>query len=274
MIAEQRAGQEGKHGTITVEGLEALTRKGLTEELIVASNKQLTDTYKHVVVSYGFQDFHSLYLFALSNTQKEIKKYDAGKPKDYTSMSKVRRTIVRDGRRTNVTLYEKPRGLDNKQKIGGRSKRKESKTAEPNSGAAGLSILAQGDLEEPIPTKELHAINKIIEGFVVIGHMRDLDRIKMYLDEDLHPMAVQGLRVDGEFLTSPFLAINGEVQGIDQRAFFELIKVAMNWGLGVKMEIEGTKIQDILAQTSGMKEVDGTYQISHKELLDKFGELP
>lgn len=273
MIAEEREGSEGSFGSITLEGLETLTQKGLSEEIVINNNKDFTETYKHVVVSYGFQDFYSLYLFAMANTQNEVMKYDSGSPKDYTSMSKVRRTIVRDGRRTAVTLYEKPRGLDNKQKIGGSSRKKEAPRG-PESAAIELSILAQGDLEEPIPTDELHAINKIIEGYVVIGELDNLDRVKMYLDEMMIPRAIQGLSVEGKYLTSPFLATDGNVQGIEQRAFFELVKVAMNWKLGVMMEKDGTKIQDILAQTSEMKEEEGRYTIEYEELLEKYGELP
>lgn len=274
MIAEERKGSEGEFGIITLEGLETLTQKGLNEEFVIESNKELTEAYKHIVVSYGFQDFHSIYLYALSNTQKGIMKYDSGTPKDYSSMSRVRRTIVRDGRRTAVTLYEKPRGLDNKQKVGGGSGKKRELPKGPATPAVELNILAQGELEKPISTSELHAINKIVKGFIVVGNMENLDRVKMYLDENMIPKAVQGLSVDGEYLTSPFLATDGNIQGIDQRAFFEMVKVALNWGLGIKMEIEGTKIQDILAETSGMEIDEKHYSLGYEDLLEKYGELP
>lgn len=272
MIGESRKGEEGSHGIITLDGLETLTQKGLNEVYVIQDNKQLTETYKHVVVSYGFQDFHSLYLFAMSNTQKEAVKYDSGAPKDYSSMSKVRRTVVRDGRRTAVTFYEKPKGMDNKQKV--RASRGGDKAADQVSEASELRIVAQGDRDNPIPISELHAMNNILEGFVVVGENEDLDRIKMYLDEYLVPKAVQGLKIQGGYLTMPFMATDGNVQGFYQRAFFELIKVAMNWQLGVRIEKDETNIQKILAETSEMKEREGHYEATYEELLENYGELP
>lgn len=272
MIAKNQKGNEGDFGVISLEGLEALTQKGLNEEYVISSNEKLTKDYKHVVVSYGFQDFHSLYLFAKSNTENEVVKYDSGAPKDYSSMSKVRRTVVRDGRRTAVTFYEKPRGVDNKYK-GRTTKGPEGKSPEL-SPVSELNILAQGTREEPIPIKELHAINKMMEGFIVVGEFEDLDRIKLYLDEEMFPKAIQGLRVEGEYLTMPFYATNGAVQGFYQRAFFELIKVALNWELGIKLEKDDTKIQEILAETSGMEDIDGVYLSAYEELLEAYGEMP
>lgn len=275
MIAERREGNSGDYGAITLEMLEALTQKSLIEEDVIARNEVMTEAYRHVVVSYGFQDFYSLYLYALSNTQAETMKSDSGGSgsKDYTSMSRVRRTIVRDGKRTEVTLYEKPRGLDNKQKVGSRGS-KQAEAKGPATGAIELNILAQGEIHEPIPTSELHAIDRMVEGYVVEGEIKDLDRIKVYLDENMFPKAVQGLRIEGEFLTTPFKATDGHVQGIEQRMFFEMVKVALNWGLGVRMGIEETNIQDILAQTSELEEVGGYYQLEFEGLLEAFGELP
>lgn len=272
LIAKDRKGDEGDYGVISLDGLEALTQKGLSEESVIASNEQLTDTYKHVVVSYGFQDFHSLYLYAMANTQKEVLKYDSGAPKDLSSMSKVRRTVVRDGRRTAITFYEKPKGVDNKHKMG--SKRKTDGGPKQVAPAAELNIVAQGDLEEPIPIKELQALKKMMENFVIVGEFEDLDRVKLYLDEGMEPKAVQGLRVEGEYLTMPFTATDGHVQGFYQRAFYELIKVALNWKLGIKLENDETKIQEILVGTSEIKDTNGVYLAAYEELLETYGEMP
>lgn len=272
LIGETRKGDEGNYGVITLDGLEELTQKGLEEEFVIDDNKQLTKAYKHVVVSYGFEDFHSLYLFALSNTQNEIMKYDSGAPKDYSSMNKVRRTVVRNGRRTAMSFYESPKGLDNKQKV--RVNRGGDKAEDQVAQVTELKIIAQGDLDEPIPIKELQAINNMMDGFIAVGEFEDIDRIKLYLDEYMIPKAVQGLTVEGEYLTMPFRATDGNVHGFYQRAFFELIKVALNWELGIKVEEDGTKIQKILVETSELREVDDYFIATYEELLEIYGEMP
>lgn len=272
LIAEKRKGEEGNYGVITLDGLERFTQKGLTEETVIAANEHLTNAYKHVVTSYGFEDFHSLYLFALSNTQKETLKYDSGTPKDYSSMNKVKRTVTRNGKKTEISFYESPKGLDNKQKT--KSKPKTDGPAEQTKDLDMLRILAKGNMDEPIPIAELQAVQNIMDGFIVEGDFDDLDRVKMYVDEHMTPKAIQGLRVEGEYLTMPFIAYESDVQGFYQRAFFELVKVALNWDLGVAVKNNDTNIQKILVETSELKEVAGNYIATYDELLEVYGELP
>lgn len=264
---------KGNEGRIDLKTLETITQTEFPgEEYVINLNDSLTDTFKHIVISFGFEDFYSLYLYACSNEQEEVFKYDSGKKKDFTKLNKVRRTVVRNGRRTAITFYENPKGTDNKQKM--RSNRDSKPNSIPVSEARELNIMAQGDEETPIPTKELHAVNNLLEGFVVVGEFLDLTRIKVYLDGEGNPRAVQGLQVDGEYLRMPFRATDGNLTGFYQRAFFETIKVAMNWELGVRLEKEDTNIQDELARSSGFNETDNNFEITYEELKEKFGELP
>lgn len=274
-IAEKKANdEEGTRGIITVDTLETLTQDDLNEEYVISLNEALTEMYKHIVVSYGFKDFHSLYLFALSNTQEETMKAVPKGNKDFSKLNKVRRTVVRNGRRTTMTFYEDPKskGTDNKQKV--RAERGGDSPEDQVSEARELNIIASGDFEEPIPIKELQAAQELTEGFIAVGDFKDLDRIKLYLNEYTLPKAIQGLRIEREYLTMPYYATDGNVQGFYQRAFFELVKVAMNLELGIKLEEDDTKIQRILAETSELDLKNGRYIATYDELLNSFGELP
>lgn len=270
-IGETRKGKEGQYGEISKKTLEQLTEPNLTEDYVRTANKQLTQMYKHIVVSYGFEDFYSLYLY--SKSYKDLVSKEGTGKKDFSKLNKVRRTVVRNGRRTTMTFYEKPQET----KVPKVKQSKDNKSGAPTlSGidAKELKIIPSGELEEPITTKDLSLVKDLTKNMVQEGELDNVVRVKMYVDEQIVPRAFQGIGVEGDYLVTYFIAKNELVSGLYQRVFFETIKVAMNAGLGVKMEKDDSDIQQVLAETSGFKGEDNFYTVEAKELEELFGRLP
>lgn len=257
-------------GYIELPFLEKITQTDLNDEQFVIDNNEIyTDAYKHIVAAYGFKSFYDLYLYAKAD---EVYDNEAvlKSNKDYDSLNRVKRKVTRNGKEVEMTFYEKPRaGSDNKEKA--KANTDDSEENQANT----FQIIAVGNFEDPIPTEELQALNNLSAGFRILkGKQADCDRLKLLVDSNYIPRAVIGLKIVNQYLTIKHLSKDIDVSGLEIRAFYELVKVALNINKGVRVaKEEGFEDIEELAHASELNETDLNYEADPQELYELFGEF-
>lgn len=268
-VAEQNKGTNAK---ISVSFLEELTGMSLHETDVIKNNTQYSDQFKHLTASYGFDNFYDLYLHALSDDGMENR---VEKNKDFTSLNKVKRTVIRNGQRTTMTFYEKPKRQDNKTKARANRKQGNDRSKPNGQEAEALQVVSLGGVEEPIPISDLLFVKSIENRFNVLQGSLDNTGIILFLVDEQNIKAIIGMNNTKQHLSLSYLAQDGTVANLYIRTILEIIKYAVKEGLGFVEPKNETKEQewlmDALEFPIGEQE---TYIADSEELLDLFGDLP
>lgn len=262
-------------GTVSTSFLETLTGIPLTEEIAISSNDELTDTYKHIVVAYGFEDFHSLYLFAMSTESLETVS-KAGQ-KDFSKLKKVKRNVVRNGKSTTMTFYENSEGDSD---AGGSSSGEDGEEEDPRTQvrpAAELPANIIGDIDSKVPIKDLKLLNKQFKKMEASEDQEfnaDCDQYLVLTDEEGNPRGISGFTRKGDYIYLDFSSGDMYTTGVSVRAFYQLVRLARQLDLGAAMPIEDNRLQHTLAENSGFEDDgEGYFRAEAKDLEQLFGEV-
>lgn len=95
--------------SITLPFLQSLI-KGRTEKDVYENNITLTKEYQYMVQMYGFTSLYDMYLFSLSNSQKE----EAELGKSFHDKTRVEKTVTRNGTSFDIVVYL---DLDSSEKV-------------------------------------------------------------------------------------------------------------------------------------------------------------
>src|SRR5690606_30454570 len=183
------------------------------------------------------------------------------KAKDFSKLVPVKRTIMRNGKETEVTIWEKP-GEDEPEESDSNGTEAAPRQRRRRH-ARELSSKVTGDTSNP---KEIAEI-KLAAKDMPKGNKPFQDGSTYYLairDEEGNIVGVIGYSEEGEYLQMDFYRSNGEVSGVAARGFFELLKLASEKGKGVKME-DDPQARPVFMQ-SGMEQKDTHWVVEAEDL--------
>ena len=251
-----------KEAEITTDFVKLLTKvKGIDD--VIQRNDQLTKHFRGFLDMYGFESMYDMYVYAMSC---ETSPSELRKAKDFSKLVPVKRKIMRNGKMTEVTIWEKPDGADEEEE-GSSDGEERVPTQRRRRHARELSVNVTGDKTNPKNIAEI----KIAAKDMPRGNKPFQDGSTYYLairDEKSNIVGVIGYSEDGDYLKMDFYRSNGEVSGVAARGFFELIKLALDKGKGVKME-DDPQARPLFVQ-SGLEQKDNLWVIEAdrlKELL-------
>lgn len=247
-----------REAEITTDFVKMLTKvKGMDD--VISRNDKLSKHFKGFLDMYGFETMYDMYLYAMSC---EVLPSELKKSKDFSNLVPVKRTITRNGKQVEVTIWEKP-GEGDESKEGEGSEEIEGRVVRRRRHAREFSVNVTGDTTNP---KEIAEI-KVAAKDMPRGNKPFQDGSTYYLairDEDGTIVGVIGYSEEGGYLKMDFHRSNGEVSGVAARGFFELLKLGSEKGLGVKME-DDPQARPIFMQ-SGLEQKEDFWVIESDKL--------
>jgi hypothetical protein len=247
---------------ITTNFVKTMTKvKGLED--VIERNEQLSKTYQGLLGLYGFDTMYDMYIYAKSCDlfpEEVFKSTDAIK-----SYYPVQRTIIRNGKPLDVTVWEKVFKSENK------PKEEPKKEEQPEiKHARELQAIFHGE-GETANTKNIAKLKATYEKMPV-KHSSFNDKSSHYLTlkGEGKTAAVVGYSVNGEYYSMDFYCTNGQVSGAAARGFFEMLQLARRNQKGVKVK-DNQQAAPVYAQ-AGLRKEGSYWVISYDELKEAYGE--
>lgn len=254
--------------TISVGMLEALTETKLDEYTILQNQEEFNKNYGHIAVSYGFNDFYDLYNFAVSND--EFEQVSKGGQKDLSKLKKVKRTVIRNGKQTTMTFYESGESEDNKETANPKSTPEQEEPPQPVR-ASELTASVIGDADKKVSIQDLKLLSKLSRSLGTELDS-DCDSYQTLQDENQEVKAIIGFKKVGKFLELRFSTSDDLTTELETRAYYELIKLALERKLGARTA-PGSKTHLLLLEADGFEENRGKYQITYEDLYTSYGDV-
>lgn len=254
---------------ITSPFVRSLTKvKGMDD--VIERNDQLTKSFRGLLDMYGFETMYDMYVYAKSC---DLYPEEVLKAKDYSKLVPVKRKIVRNGKETEVTVYENP----NKDKD---EKEDQDSTESSSRGTPRVRRRHARELKRDMKGED-KSLNpkhvaelKMADKKMRRGNKPFQETSEYYLvlrDEDGNIQGIVGYSTEGQFLKMDFFRSSGEVSGIAARGFTELVKLALKKKKGVKVDDQPEGRQVFVKFK--MKQEGQTWSISYKDLQSSFGDF-
>lgn len=260
---------------VTVSTLKHLTSMDLTEDTVAVQNDYLTKEYKHIVSMYGFDNFHDLFLYALQCEQDmEVRKDGISRNKDTDRLSRVTRTVIRNGRPMQMTLYEDPEA-----EARGRQPSMPDSDEMATISSNELTKAFMRPLDEEVRTKDVAQIQKWHKQF---RGQKDLkwnatNYLVFFRPNEVEAQGFVGFKIKEDSLEMCEFDGAPEIGHFDRRVIMELITIALETGSDLHLLHTGTKTFDLFVEDLGIKapnyeETENYYySISHKDLAEAYG---
>lgn len=251
--------------------LENVVNKSLDEEYVIDNNEELSKTYAHISSAYGFDSFYDLYQFSVAT--EELEELQKGGQKDLSRLKKVKRNVMRNGKQTTMTFYEDPSAGGQKEKKDKAKPGEEEEIPEPIK-ASELQGNVVGDIQKPIPIKDLKLLKKLHTGLQ--GSQEEFDaNCQSYLvlkDENEEAKAIIGFKLQGEYIELVMADSDALTTNLESRAFYELIKLALASQLGA-MFTPLSKLHLSLAEAHEFKLKGTVATVEYKKLVKLYGKM-
>lgn len=260
-------GDELLGAEITSDFVKKLTKVESIEE-VIDRNEQLTEHFQGLLSMYGFETMYDMYMYALScdDLSETVQK-----SKDYSKLVPVKRKVVRNGKEHEVTVWVKPYGDsdedDTGDEEGGRGRKGKARTQTSRRNRSESLSTDGAKSSEDYGLEQLAQLKQLSEKFPN-GNKPFQDGSTYYLelrDDSGEVVGVIGYVEDGEFLKLDFYRTNGKVPGVATRGFFELLKLGVAEGKGVKVD-DVPQARQVFVQSGLEFHDDGYWFISAKEL--------
>lgn len=257
---------------LTKSQLEAIVGKELDHDDVYANDTKFTEEYKHLVVAYGFTSFYPLYVMAEMNELERIEK--AGR-KDFSRLHKVKRTVIRNGKPMQTTIYSDPDEGDNEKVPEDNS----SKTSKGSSLRNARDMTRNSSVTTGKDLKDLISSSKGLEkregGRVTVQGLSGATGAFTLTDELGETRALVTFSENDKYVYIQDIADDGETSGIGLRAFFELLAFAKTRDKGLKVDdTENPLALNLFKHFNLSKKNDGTWVITRSNLNDILGDLP
>ncbi|QQO41152.1 hypothetical protein 015DV002_198 [Bacillus phage 015DV002] len=239
-------------------------------EDVIERNDQLTKSFRGLLDMYGFETMYDMYVYAKSC---DVYPEEMFKAKDYSKLVPVKRKIIRNGKETEVTVYENPnKDKDDKEDQNAdesstrgtpRARRRHARELKRDMKGEDKSLNPKHVAELKMADKKMSRGNKPFQ-----------ETSEFYLvlrDEDGNIQGIVGYSTEGQYLKMDFFRSSGEVSGIAARGFTELIKLALKKKKGVKVDDQPEGRQVFLKFK--MKQEGQIWSISYKDLQSSFGDV-
>jgi len=230
LAAEQQAEPDGlKTAPIDTTFVKSMIKVKSLEE-VIEKNETLSKRFQGLLDLYGFPTVYDMYVYA---TQFDILPEELRKGKDYSKLVPVKRKVMRNGKETEVTVYESP-------KSGGSQPNKGNNEGRdvPNASVGHARELTSKmhSKKEKLDDKSLEKLKQ--KALTLPKGQKFTADSDYYLELKAPDGSVAGLlgySVEGDFLVMDFYKTNGQVNGIAARGFAELVNLAVKEKKGVKV---------------------------------------
>ncbi|AII28116.1 virion structural protein [Bacillus phage Bobb] len=215
------------HENITEEFMSKVVKVTSIHE-VIEREEQLNKTYQGLLSLYGFDSIYDMYLYAIASSQLE----SIVKRKDYSKLVPVKRKVMRNGKETEVTVYEDP-NKDNKED-----------TDSSDSGSQGSRGGHARDHSKKVHGKDKKVDPQKVAKLKQISldmpngkNFRDQsDYFLEVTDEQGNTVGIVGYSSKGNYLVMDFYVSDGEVSGVAAVGFSILVRLAISEKKGVKAE--------------------------------------
>lgn len=255
-------------GTVSTSMLETLTDMHLDETYVVNNEEWLTKSFGHYASAYGFDNFYDLYSYAMS--VDEMEQVSKGGQKDLDKLKKVTRTVTRNGKPTQMTFYVDPNASDSGD-LKEDTKQPEDNAPQPVT-ASELSGSVVGDFDEKVKVQDLKLITKLASK---LGKELDTecDAYVTLLDDTEEARAIVGFKKQGDYLMLAYQTADELTSGLEVRAYYELIRLALNRHLGASIRGSSSKVIQALAESDNFNLEGKELRIDYDTLLETYGEI-
>ncbi|AHL19296.1 hypothetical protein LP083-2_089 [Listeria phage LP-083-2] len=245
--------------------LRELTQESLQDYgEVIEKNDFLSREFKHIVSLYGFDDFYSLYAYAdFCDTMSNLA--IKGGNKDLSKLKKVKRTVMRNGKPTEMTFYESTTEEENK-----------DKKEESNTKRQGVSTVSAKDLLAELlkskgePEKVTQLIKIILKFPDTPTNPKVSDYFYQLKDDSGEVVAVAGYSIGAQYVSLDFYTSNGSISGVASRAFFELLRIAIEKDLGAELNDEDNELAQVLFSKFNFQLDEGKQRVSARNLKKHF----
>jgi len=248
---------------ITPDLIKRVTKvEGLTD--VINRNEDLSKTYASLLAMYGFDSMYDMYMYAKSceNLQEMVMKR-----KDYSKLVPVKRKVMRNGKETEVTVYEDPN------KGGSQPNEGNTEVKNPPGASHAHARELKGKVhgtDKKLHTKDIAKLKQVATDFSGKGKFKDTSDFYLELkDAEGQTTGIIGYSDEGEYLVMDFFVSSGQVNGIAARGFSELINLALEKGKGVKMA-DDPQARPVLVKF-GLEQHDNEWSIDYKTLSESLG---
>ncbi|AGB62628.1 hypothetical protein [Bacillus phage phiAGATE] len=194
---------------------------------VIDREEKLSKTYQGLLSLYGFDSMYDMYLYAMSCSQLET----VAKRKDYSKLVPVKRKITRNGKETEVTVYEDP-NKDKKDTEGS------DLASRGNQGrhARDYRKTIHGKKKKVDPQK-VAKLKQVTLSMPKGNEFRsESDYFLEVTDEQGNTVGVVGYSSKGNYLVMDFYVADGNSSGIAAVGFATLIRIAISENKGVKAD--------------------------------------
>ena len=250
---------------VTTDLIHKMTRvTGLTD--VIDRNEQLSKTYEGFLSLYGFESMYDMYMYAKACEDLPTSLH---KSKDYSKLVPVKRKVIRNGKETEVTVYEDP-NKQGSQPNEGNTQAKGTPNATAHSHARELKGKFHGK-EKKLDTQKIAKLKQSTSSFPNKGNFNtSADYFLELTSAEGQVVGVVGYSVEGAYLKFDFFVSDGIVPGIASRGLGELIKLAISEKKGVK--IDNDPQAGAAYAHYGLERKGNEWSADFKSLNKNFGE--
>lgn len=238
----------------------------LGEELsldYVSKNSDALDVkYEHVYKSLGFDNFFDCFLYA--NREPEI--VHKGGNKNLSGLNKVKRTVIRNGKEMQMTIYEDGNKDNN-------SNEKQEGKEEVSRSAIGARAISNGEEGKVNPKKVANSLSSLSKKGVDVSHVNTNSSLyKEFVDDNGDTLGITSFkRTENDIILDSY-ASSPDSDGVGARAIMELLRLSIKENKNaVVYDIELPEAIEYL-KTLGFKPNKDGYILRKKDVKQFLGD--
>ena len=257
---------------LTKSQLESLVGEELDHDEVYNRDVEYTERYRHLVVAYGFTSFYPLYVMTEMN---EMEKAEKAGNKDFSRLHKVKRTVIRNGKPMQTTIYADPDEGDNERIPEDNGTRTSKGSSLRNArDMTGRSVITTGKELKDLMSNST-GLKKREGGRITLQSLSGATGAFTLTDELGETRALVTFAENEKYVYIKDIADDGETSGIGLRSFFELLAFAKTKDKGLVMDdTENPLALNLFKHFNLTKRKDGTWAITRGSLNDVLGDLP
>lgn len=257
--------------TFSIRGLNAVANTNISDatdlEYIRENNRELSSKNTHLVKELGYSNFYDLSLSTLASEQERLMK---GGNKDFSKLTAVEQTVVRNGKPTKMKVYVDK----NKENEEGNELDSDTKGKQPMTASELNRGYSFGNLDTKVTPKKVKDLQNQIQGWESTKDFSSdsSDYLECY-DEEGNLRLLVGVSKQGQFIVLDFMLTDGTISGYWITAFYELLKLGLDSKLGVKYPDLKTRALALLSEEYNLKLEGSYYTATYEDLVEAVGDV-
>lgn len=218
-----------------------------------------TDRFSIILKRLGYSSYYDAYVH-LSSIPDLPEYLSKGGQKDMSKLSAVKRTVIRNGKPVTITVYE-----DNSSD--------EEEGSSNGKGDTGIPKASELPASYSSDHKKAQETMGQLKGSTLYGTKKTSTLYLTISSKDGTPIAVVGYKRFGHYLKLMFVNSIKDVEGVLERAFFELAKLCLSKKLGMKLDKKISKTLPYKNMYNMEEDYRGDAYLGFEELKKVFGDL-